>query len=323
MKLFFTSVFVLSCVILSPPVPGIAQEQPLSPPSLQEQDKRAAVILEKLNEKVTQYRENHTLLLKTMRSKEQHFKNDLTTPKGEPKEYYLERLVVRRPLPDKPSESGLFVIGNWAEVRGEEAKKQVQKPKEVKAYPFVSELDFLLAKEQGNYQFSYGGQKEVEGRKVEILDFVTVKYEAPRIIKEKGKHRYTNAPRRGRILVDAESYDVRQIDWTLIDNYELHMGAGVTRKGIFFITHPGVDIKWEKWDTTFKYRKYDHPNLKQELWLPEMFESFWVIRGARRPVCRISVYFDYKRFHTDVKVLDDVKIVNEEDDGAEPENDRR
>gem|GEM_PF-4667526 len=93
-------------------------------------------------------------------------------------------------------------------------------------------------------------------------------------------------------------------DWTLIDNYQLHRGFGAERKGIFFITRPAIDLKWERWDTMLKYKEYRLPNSEQEVWLPASSETFWAVRGARKPVYRLNTTFDYKRFHTGVKVLD-------------------
>ena len=314
MKLFFTSAVALLCGTLFLNVSIAGQDQSFQFSSRQEQDARLVMILEKLEEKAQQYRENHILLLRTWRSKLQYFKDDLTTPKDKPKEYEGESIVIRRPLPDKSSESGLFVIGKWKEADAKDAKKQDHSLKEEKAYPFVSELDFLLAKEQANYQFSYGGQEDVQGRKAHVVNFVLLNHAAPKMFKKSGKSRFSAAPRKGSILVDAESFDVLRIDWTLIENYQLHLDWGFERKGIFFVTRPDIDLKWEKWNTTLKFKKYNYPNAEQGLWLPESTETLWIVRGARKPVYRQLGIYNYKRFSTDVRIFDDVKIESEKEE---------
>ncbi|MBA3247749.1 MAG: hypothetical protein H0T63_06660 [Pyrinomonadaceae bacterium] len=318
MKLFLALAIVLLGMALPLKSLVTAQEQSTPSSPLPKPDVRLAVILEKLGEKAQQYRENQTLLLKTWRTKQQHFKTDLTTPKGKPKEYTGQSLVIRRPLPDQPAASGLFMIGRWEETKAEQAAQRPDHSlKEAKAYPLVSEVDFLLAKEQANYQFSYGGQEDVRGRTAHVINFVPVKYEAPQIVKENGKKRFSAAPRKGRIFVDAESYDVLQIARTLIENYQLHLDGGFERKGIFFVTRPSVDLRWERWDSTLRFKKYSFPNAEQGLWLPESHETFWFVRGAREPVYRNYVSFAYKHFHADVKVIDGIEIMNEKQDEKE------
>jgi len=317
MKLFLAFAIVLLCTALPLQSLVTAQEQLSQSSPLPKPDVRLAVILEKLGEKARQYRENQTLLLTTWRTKQQYFKTDLTTPKGKPKEYEGQSLVIRRPLPDQPAESGLFIVGKWEETKAQAAQRPDRSLKEAKAYPFISEVDFLLAQEQANYQFSDGGQEDVRGRKAHVINFVPVTYEAPKIFKENGKKRFSAAPRQGRILVDAESYDVLQIDRALIENYQLHLDGGFERKGIFFITRPSVDLRWERWDSTLRFKKYSLHKAEQGLWLPESHETFWFVRGAREPVSKTYVSFDYKRFHADVKVLDDVEIMNEKQDEKE------
>jgi len=261
------------------------------------------LILEKLAGKALQYRENYTLVLMRWQTKLQYFKDDLTTPKDKPLKSEGESLVIRRSLPDKSSESGLFVIRKLKE-DAEDEKRKDQSLKEAKPYPFVSELDFLLTEEQANHRFSYGGQEEVQGRKVHVVNFIPGKYEASKFYKENGQRRFSAASRKGRILVETESYDVLQIDWTLIENDQLHLGFGVERKKIFFITRPNFDLKWERWDTTLKYKEYHLPNSEQQVWLLASSETFWAVRSARKPVYRLNTTFEYKRFNTDIKVLD-------------------
>jgi hypothetical protein len=311
MKLLFTLTLALLCAGLSLTPDATAQQQsaPLHP--LQETDQRLMPILEKLGEKARAYREQHTLLLKVGRSKWEYFKDDLKTPRHKPEESSSEVLVVRRPLPGNLSESGLFIIARRTGTDAKGAAKRDADWKDAKAYPFISELDFLLPEKRADFRFSYGGQEDVEGRKAHAVNFVPVAYEAPRFFKQNGQRHFSSAPRKGRILVDTESYDVLRIDWTLIENYQLHLNAGIERKGILFYTRPDIDLKWERWDTALRFKKYTLPNSEQSFWLPESSETFWIVRGARRPVRRASIAFDYRRFQTDVRVLEDVPIADE------------
>lgn len=274
---------LLSLFLAQPPVTSSAQDDPVR------------LILEKLGAKARQYRENHAFLLRTVSSQSQLFKDDLVTPKGKPWGFEAEAVVVRRSLPSNSAETGLFLLSKWkkANVKNE----QWQKPK---AWSFVSEVDFLLPEKQAQFTFSLQGQETLQGRAVYVLSFVPVKIEPPKVVEENGKKHVTAAPTKGRIWVDTESYDILQIAWSLLENYQVHFDLKL---------RPDADFTLERNDFVLKFKPYNLGDEGRALWLPASAETIRLTRGSTKPGYKQWQKFEYKRFDSDIKLLDDIEIV--------------
>jgi hypothetical protein len=137
-----------------------------------------------------------------------------------------------------------------------------------------------------------------------MIDFATVdRRSKPELIEDPGGHEdcfdwIGHIATRGRIWVDAETYDVLRVERSLRGPVDVSVPWLIQRR----YRLPGwVTIVRD--DVTIRYRAVPFDDPDESLLLPESIHSFSVLRGGLRSTRRNQTFTDYKRFVTDGRVV--------------------
>jgi hypothetical protein len=111
---------------------------------------------------------------------------------------------------------------------------------------------------------------------------------------------------RGRIWLDAESYDVLRMDQRMQGMIEVPLPLELRRR-------PGVEPRWtvERLDTTYRFKRVRFDDPEETLVLPVSTSSLRITRGAGTPRMRINTeYKGYRRFLTGGRLITEPKEQN-------------
>jgi hypothetical protein len=165
-------------------------------------------------------------------------------------------------------------------------------------------LSMLLPRQHGDYAWKLAGRGKVDGRTAILLDF----QEKQRLVVTDVRVLETNddcisynieGGMRGRVWVDAESYDVLRMDHHLGGQVEVEMPQRLRNRA-------GVNPSWtvERIDTTYRFKRVRFENPEETLVLPVSSNSVRITRGAGTPRLRVSTeYKGYQRFITAGRVI--------------------
>jgi hypothetical protein len=104
---------------------------------------------------------------------------------------------------------------------------------------------------------------------------------------------------RGRLWVDAETYDVLRMDDRLVGAFSFEVPRDHVRRGA------ARSMVVERADSSIRYTRVTFTDPAETLLLPESIESVTVIRGGSTQRTRITQRFsDYRRFVTDGRIVD-------------------
>jgi hypothetical protein len=104
---------------------------------------------------------------------------------------------------------------------------------------------------------------------------------------------------RGRLWVDAETFDVLRVDDRLVGTFSFEVPGQQVRRGA------ARSMVIERADSSIRYRRVTFADPEESLWLPASIESVTVIRGAGTQRTRITQRFsDYRRFLTAGRIVD-------------------
>ena len=104
---------------------------------------------------------------------------------------------------------------------------------------------------------------------------------------------------RGRLWVDAETFDVLRVDDRLVGTFSFEVPRAQVRRGA------SRSMVIERADSSIRYRRVAFSDPEESLWLPASIESVTVIRGAGTQRTRITQRFsDYRRFLTAGRLVD-------------------
>jgi hypothetical protein len=104
---------------------------------------------------------------------------------------------------------------------------------------------------------------------------------------------------RGRIWIDAETFDVLRLDRGLIGMIDVPLPEVVARR-------PGSDRFWvlERWDISIRFKPVTFTDPDETLILPVLSTSLRVSRGSAHPRLRkMTEYTNYRRFLTGARVI--------------------
>jgi hypothetical protein len=164
-------------------------------------------------------------------------------------------------------------------------------------------LSLLLPGERLKYSFALAGDARLDGRPAIMVDY--------QLLTEVSVESETVAGRddcisfdfegglRGRLWVDAESYDVLRLDQRLSEMVEIPLPREVTRRA-------NVPRYWtmERWDTSIRFKPVTFENPDETLVLPATLSSLRVTRGAGTPRLRtVTEYKNYQRFLTAGRIV--------------------
>jgi hypothetical protein len=282
---------------------GAARGQGAGEGPAQGEDARLAHILARVGEGVERYHRGMfgIRFVETVRREEL---NEDLMPKRS-KEYVYEGVTLRENLSDAEDDYFAGTASRLKAVDGHASKRSGKDGAAEESAPNHEDfLNFLLPKFQGLYRFTFEGEETLRGRRTLRVGALRPGGEEPRVEWEGGSF-VAFAPTRTTVWVDAETFDVLQIESHLVSAFEFDPphapGPGPAgRPG------PSRRLRYEREDYVVRFRPVRFKDPDQTLLLPEYAEWLTVIEGARRPRTRTTVSFaNYQRFVSGVKVLED------------------
>lgn len=267
---------------------------------------RLELILKRTGERVEEYLAGMFSISFTEVMRREPLKEAMT-PKGKAKEYVFHNVVLRE---RRAGEGGDFYGKAVRRLRTVDGKKvKPSKQKEVldkcgtPGSSYVDPLTFLLPSRLERFVFTYEGGETLRGRKVHRLGYL------PREEQKPGTHNdhgclYAWGRYKGTVWIDAENFDVFQTSSRLLEEFDFEseplIRAGFARFG------PRRKFRFLRSEYTTRFARVRFKDPEQELLLPESSESLNVIRNGREPRVRHTRAFeDYRRFVSDVKILED------------------
>jgi hypothetical protein len=169
-------------------------------------------------------------------------------------------------------------------------------PKPVSPEP----LAMLLPARLGESEFTPAGTARIDGRAALVIDYRGLA-SLPEEITWTDECVTLNLPgrSRGRIWIDAETYDVLRLDDGLVGTFSFEVPREHVRRGA------ARSMVVERADSTIRYRRVAFTDPDETLLLPASIESVTVIRGGSTQRTRITQRFsDYRRFLTEGRVVD-------------------
>jgi hypothetical protein len=166
-------------------------------------------------------------------------------------------------------------------------------------------LTFLLPANRPQYEFKGAGPARDRNRNVLTIDFATVNRDSrPKLIEDESGHEDCfdwsgHIASRGRIWVDAETYDVVRIERNLRGPVDVSVPFLIQRR-----YHLENRVTIVRDDVTIRYRTVAFADPAEVLLLPESIDSYTVLRGGLQSTRRNQTYSGYQRFVTSGRVVD-------------------
>ena len=163
-------------------------------------------------------------------------------------------------------------------------------------------LSMLLPSQRSDYTFTLGGRATVDRRRAILLDFqeVAAATVAVEMVKDNENCISFNIQggSRGRIWVDADTYDVLRLDQRLGGNLTIPMPKKARRSG-------AADY-WtmERMDSSIRFKPVTFQDPEETLVLPVSVTSLRITHGSGTPRLRTTTeYSRYKRFLTGGRIV--------------------
>jgi hypothetical protein len=169
-------------------------------------------------------------------------------------------------------------------------------PKPVSPEP----LGILLPARRGESEFALGGTARLGGRPAIVIDYRGLSTVPPDIQWTGECVSVTLHGRsRGRIWVDADTFDVLRMTDRLVGTFALDVPRDQVRRG----AAPTMVI--EQAETTIRYRAVEFSEPREVLVLPEAIDALTIWRGTTVRRYRVSQRFsDFRRYLTGGRLLD-------------------
>jgi hypothetical protein len=158
-------------------------------------------------------------------------------------------------------------------------------------------LTFLLQDHRSEYKFRLAGRGQDRRRPVFLIDFASMDSRSHAdLIEDPAGHDDCfdwsgHIASRGRIWVDAMTFDVVRIDRGLPAMLDVRVPLRIQRKH-----NLDTEVVIEREDTTIRYRMVAFNDPDEVLLLPESIDTLIVARGGLQSTRRSQVYSDYRRF---------------------------
>jgi hypothetical protein len=171
--------------------------------------------------------------------------------------------------------------------------------------PLSSEpLAFLLPANRSDYRFTTSGTAKHKDRPALTIDFVSANRRSnPELIEDPGGHDDCfdwsgHIASRGRIWVDAETYDVLRVERGLGGPVDVKVPALIQRRYRF-----ESYVVLVRDDVTIRYQRVAFSDPDELLLLPESIDSVTMLRGGLQSTRRNQTFSGYQRFVTGGRVL--------------------
>lgn len=168
-------------------------------------------------------------------------------------------------------------------------------PKSVSAEP----LTILLPARLAESRFSLAGRTRVSGRAAVMVDYEGAGTRQPDILWTRDCVTVSLPGRsRGRVWLDADSYDVLRVDDRLTTRFEFDVPREYVRRG----AAPSMII--ERAESSIRYARVEFENPRETIMLPESVDTVTVIRGTGTQRVRITHRLsNHRRFLTDSRLI--------------------
>ncbi len=166
----------------------------------------------------------------------------------------------------------------------------------------IQPLSLLLPQQRHEYSFKLAGAGKVDNRAAILVDYRMVQKPSVTVELVNGNEdclSYTlDGGLRGRLWIDAETYDVLRMDQGLIGMVDIPLPRKVAHRNSW----PSWTM--ERWDTSIRFKPVTFEDPPETLILPASATSFRITRGSGMPRLRTSTqYSGYRRFITGGRVL--------------------
>lgn len=160
-------------------------------------------------------------------------------------------------------------------------------------------LMILLPEERGAFAFRNAGTARIDGRRALLIDYRGIGSAAPDVTWTDDCVSVSLPGRtRGRIWVDAETYDVLRLDESLMGLLDLDVPAAQQRRGA------ARSLVFERADSSIRYRRVEFQDPPEVLMVPSRVETVTVARGSGMIRTRVTQrYSGHRRFLSDVRIL--------------------
>jgi hypothetical protein len=163
-------------------------------------------------------------------------------------------------------------------------------------------LSMLLAQQREKYTFSYDRREVVESRDAIVIAFREARKPAVDVSLVENNEDCISfnieGGMRGRIWIDADTFDVLRLDQSLSGLVDIPLPRKAVR--------PGANVSWtmERWDSTIRFKRVAFQDPEETLVLPVSSSKLQVTRGSGTPRLRTSTqYVSYRRFLTGSRVI--------------------
>jgi hypothetical protein len=165
-------------------------------------------------------------------------------------------------------------------------------------------LEFLLPAHRAEHIFTMGGRGRGKDRDLLILDFKSVptREKAELVEADSGKDDCYDTkgeiPTRGRVWVDAESFDVMRVEAHVIGPVDIRVPLSISRK-----RHVSDWMVIDRIDQTLRFKKIAFKDPDEVMLLPESIDHMMVWRSGMQSTRRSHVFTDYQRFVTGARLV--------------------
>jgi hypothetical protein len=162
-------------------------------------------------------------------------------------------------------------------------------------------LSMLLRHNREKHEFTFAGAAREDRRDSLMIDYRSISRGTPEVVAENTCIR-VELPgwSRGRIWIDAASYEVLRLDESLNTMFDFPTPRDLVRR----VGAPS-NMVLERHDVSIRYREIKFEDPEEILMLPRRADSTTVWRNTGSPRVRITQEFsDYRRFLTGGRIVD-------------------
>jgi len=166
----------------------------------------------------------------------------------------------------------------------------------------VQPLSLLLPQQRGEYTFKLAGAGRVDNRAAILVDYRMVDKPSVKVDLVDGKDDCVSyaldGGMRGRVWIDAETFDVLRMDQGLIGLVDIPLPRKIA------IRDRWPSWTMERWDTSIRFKPVTFQDPHETLVLPASSTSLRITRGAGTPRLRTTTeYSSYRRFITGALIV--------------------
>lgn len=158
-------------------------------------------------------------------------------------------------------------------------------------------LEFLRAAHRTEYGFTLVGRGKGKDANALLIDFRELGSREPKIEqqpnKREGCYTITFAGTKGRVWIDASTYDVLRIDQHLTSRVDFRITRELMRAGF-----NSDRLSLERFDVSVRYKQVAFKDPDEALLLPDSIDTLTVYQGVASSHRTHQAFFDYRRFLT-------------------------